>query len=155
MKKKIIIPSGNIFVHFILCQRERKRHWVVHRVQLCVLRFCAVDHFILGGRRSWVSKHHSVCVRGEICFKKIVSNTRLYLNHSSFTHLVCEFLIIYKFLLIFIQYLFITFAYHIYLCYCLYLDLYVFKSIERLLDIYQQFTLWLSKRNTYKSKHKQ
>ena len=41
------------------------------------------------------------CVRGEICFKKIVSNTRLDLIHSSFTQLVCEFLIICKFLLIY------------------------------------------------------
>jgi len=32
-------------------------------------------------------------VRGEIYFKEIVSNTRIDLYHSSFTHLVCEFLI--------------------------------------------------------------
>ena len=89
-----------------------------------MLRFCTVDHFILGGRRPWVSKHHSDCVRGEISFKEIVSNIRLDLNHSFFTHLVCEFLIICRFLYIYIQYLFITFAYHIYLCYCLFLDMY-------------------------------
>ena len=40
-------------------------------------------------------------VRGEICFKEIVSNTRLDLYYSSFMHLVCEFLIICKFLLIY------------------------------------------------------
>ena len=39
----------------------------------------------------------TVCVRGEICFKEIVSNTRPDLNHLSFTHLVCELLIIYRF----------------------------------------------------------
>ena len=90
----------------------------------CVLRFRAVDHFILGDRRSWVSKHHSDCVKGEICFKEIVSNTRLDLNHSSFTHLVCEFLIICRFLLIYTVSIY-YFVYHIYLCYCLYLDLHI------------------------------
>ena len=85
------------FVHFILCQRERKRHWVVRRARPCELCFRAVDHFILGSRRPWVLKHHSDCMRGEICFKEIVSNTRLNLNHSFFTHLVYEFLIIYRF----------------------------------------------------------
>ena len=65
------------------------------------------------------------CVRDEMCFKEIVSNTRLDLFHSSFTHLICDFIIIWRFLLIYIQYLFIAFAYYIYLCYCLYLDLYV------------------------------
>ena len=64
----------------ILCQRERKMHWVVRRAWPCVLRFHAEDHFILGGRRPWVSKHYSDCVKGEICFKEIVSNTRLDLN---------------------------------------------------------------------------
>ena len=113
-----------IFCAFILFQRERKRHWVVRRAQPCVLHFCAVDHFILGGRRPWVSKHRSNCVRGEICFKEIVSNTRLInLNHLSFKHLVCEFLIISIILFKYIQYLFITLVYHIYLCCCLYLDL--------------------------------
>ena len=106
-------PSENIFVHFILCQRERKRHWVVHRAWHCVIHFCAIDHLILGGRHSWVSKYHSDCVRVEICFKEIVLNTRLDLNYSCFTYLICEFLIIYKFLLIYIQYL----------CYCLFSDL--------------------------------
>ena len=84
-------------MHFILCQRERKRHWVVRKARPCELCFRAVDHFILGGRRPWVSKHHSDCIRGEICFKEIVSNTRLNLNHSFFTHLVYEFLIICRF----------------------------------------------------------
>ena len=100
-RKTLIV---RIFCAFILCQRERKRHWVVCRARPCVLRFRVVDHFILGGRRPWVSKHHSDCVRGEICFKEIMSNTRLDLNHSSFMHLVCEFLIICRFLLIYIIY---------------------------------------------------
>ena len=117
------LSQWEYFVHFILCQRERKRHWVVCRARPCILRFRAVDCFILGGRRPWVSKHHNDCVRGEICFKEVVSNTRLDLNHPSFTHLVYEFLITCKFLLKYIQYLFITLVYHIYLCYCLYLDL--------------------------------
>ena len=112
-----------IFCAFILCQRERKRHWVVRKARPCVLRFHVADHFILGGRHLWVSKHHSDCVRGEICFKEIVLNTRLDLNDSSFMHLVCEFLTICRFLLKYIQYLFIALVYHIYLYYCLYLDL--------------------------------
>ena len=78
------LSKWEYFLHFILCQRERKRHWVVCRAWPCVLRFCAVDHFILGGRRSWVSKYRSDCVRGKICFKEIVSNTRLDLNCSSY-----------------------------------------------------------------------
>ena len=86
---------------FILYQRERKRHCVVCKARHCVLRFLVVDHFILGGRSLWVSKHHPDYVRGEICFKEIVSNTRLDLNHSSFMHLICEFLIICRFLLIY------------------------------------------------------
>ena len=69
---------------FILCQRKRKRHWVVRRARPFVLRFHVENHFILGGRRPRVSKHHSDCVRGEICFKEIVSNTRFDLNCSSF-----------------------------------------------------------------------
>ena len=69
---------------FILCQRERKRHWIVRRAQPCVLHFRAEDHFILGGRCPRVSRYLSDCVKGEICFKKIVSNTRLDLNCSSF-----------------------------------------------------------------------
>ena len=89
----------------------------------CVLRFHVVNHFILGGICPWVSKHHSDCVRDKICFKEIVSNTRLNMIHSSFIHLVYEFLIICKFLLLYIQYIFITFVYHIYLCYYLFLDL--------------------------------
>ena len=118
-----------IFCAFILCQRERKRHWVVRITRPCVFRFCAVNHFILWSRRPWVSKHHSDCVRSEIYFKEIVLNTRLDLNHSFFLNLVCEFLIICKFLLIYIKYLFITFTYHIYLCYCLFLDLCIIHFI--------------------------
>ena len=91
-----------IFCAFILCQRERKGHWVVCRARPCVLCFRAIDHFILGCRRSWVSKHHSYCARGEIYFKEIVSITRLDLNYSFFTNLVYEFLIICRFLLIYI-----------------------------------------------------
>ena len=40
-----------------------------------------------------------------------------------FTHLICKPLIICRFLFIYIQYLFITFAYQFYLCYCLLLNL--------------------------------
>ena len=72
-----------------------------------MLRFHVVDHFILGGRWPLVSKHHSDCVKGEICLKEIVSNTRLDLNHLFFTHLVCEFLIICRFLLIYIYLIFV------------------------------------------------
>ena len=43
---------------------------------------------------------------------------------------------------LYIQYLFITFAYHIYLCYCLYLNLYVvlflFNQKSKLLKYIQQ-----------------
>ena len=81
-----------------------------------------INHFIL---EAYIYKSQRIkdCVRGEICFKEIVSNTRLNLNHPSFTDLGYEFLIICKFLLICIQYLFIVFVYYINLCYYLYLDL--------------------------------
>ena len=114
-----------IFCVFILCQRERKRHWVIHKARPCVFHFCVVDHFILGGRHLWALKHHSDCVRGEICFKEIVSNTRLNLNHPFFTHLVCEFLIIYKFLYI---YIYSVFVYYSYLSY-LFVILLIFRSV--------------------------
>ena len=73
-----------IFFAFILSQRERKRHWVVHRAQPCVLHFHVIDHFIRGSRRLWVLKHYIDCVKGEICFKEIVSNTKFDMNYSSF-----------------------------------------------------------------------
>ena len=136
-------------MHFILCQREKKRYWVVRKARPCVFRFRVVNHFILGDRRPWVSKHHGDCGRGEICFKEIVSNTRLDLNHSSFTHLVCEFLIICKFLLICIQYLFMVFVYYINLCYCLYLDRYIVsfallqKSIVKIYPIILKQILYI------------
>ena len=50
----------------------------------------------MGGRRLWVSKHHNDRVRGKIYFKEIVSNTRLDLNHSSFTHLICILFLLHK-----------------------------------------------------------
>ena len=140
---------------FILCQRERKRHWVVRRARPCVLRFHAVNHFILGGRRLWVSKYHSDCVMGEICFKEIVSNTRLDLNHLSFTHFVYEFLIICRFLLIYVQYLFIVFVYHIYLCYCLCLDLYVFLLLNHKVNCWYISNNLSIDLKTYRSKYKQ
>ena len=56
----------------------------------------AVNHFILWGRRLWVSKHHNDRVRGKIYFKEIVSNTRLDLNHSSFMHLICILFLLLK-----------------------------------------------------------
>ena len=73
-----------IFFAFILSQRERKRHWVVHEAQPCVLHFHVIDHFILGSRRLWVLKHYNDRVKGEICFKEIVSNTKFDMNYSSF-----------------------------------------------------------------------
>ena len=105
-----------------LSQRERKRHRVVCRAGiLCASSPCCKSFY--SERQTSTSKSTTNCVRGEICFKEIMSNTRLDLNHSSFTHLICEFLIICRFLFIYIQYLFIAFAYHIYLCCCLILDL--------------------------------
>ena len=126
MKKELFRENypNEIFMHSFLCQREKKRHWVVCRTRPCVLRFRAEDHFILGGKRPRVSKHHNDCVRGEICFKEIVSNTRLDLNCSSFHAFglwVFNYLQIYFYT--YIQYLFIAFAYQFYLCYCLLLNM--------------------------------
>ena len=111
MKKNFFwekLSKWEYFWAFILCQRERKRHWVVRRARPCVLCFRAIDHFILGGRRPWVSKYHSDCVRGEICFKEIVSNKRLDLIHSFFMHLVSKFLIILQISFIYMLYIFIV-----------------------------------------------
>ena len=113
-----------IFCAFILYQRERKRHWVIRRTRPCVLRFHAVDHFILRGRRPWVSKYHNDCVRDEICFKEIVSNTRLDLNHSFFTHLVCEF---FNYLQIYF-YIYSIFVYYFYLSH-LFVLLLILRSV--------------------------
>ena len=104
---KMLLFHKTLQVRIFLCihfmsKRERKRHWVFRRVRPCVLRFHAVNYFILRDIRLWVSKHHSNCVRGEIYFKEILSNTRLDLNHSFFTHLIYEFLIICRFQLIYI-----------------------------------------------------
>ena len=117
------LPVRIFWAFSFLCQKERKKHWVVRRARLCVLCLRTVNHFILKGRCLWVSKYHSDCVRGEICFTEIMSNTRLNLNHSSFTHLICEFfnyLQISSFIYIYSIY-FLFFVYHIYLCYYLYL----------------------------------
>ena len=93
--------------------------------------FCFRDvyHFILEGRRLCVSKHHNDYVRDEIYFKEIVSNTRLDLNHLSFTYLVYEFLIIYKFLLtytvsiyyFYLSHLFVLLFIFRHVCYSFYL----------------------------------
>ena len=112
------------FVHSFESKREKETQSSSQSMDLVC--FFSVLQIIL----SWEADIHESqsitnCVRVEIYFKEIVSNTRLDLYHSFFTHLVCEFLIICKLLLIYIQYLFIIFVYHIYLCYCLYLDLYV------------------------------
>ena len=85
------LPVRIFWAFSFLCQKERKKHWVVRRARLCVLCLRTVNHFILKGRCLWVSKYHSDCVRGEICFTEIMSNTRLHPNHSSFTHLIGEF----------------------------------------------------------------
>ena len=128
------------FVHFILCQRERKRHWVVRRARPCELCFCVVDHFILGGRRPWVSKHHSDCMRVEICFKEIVSNTRLNLNHSFFMHLVYEFLIICRFFFLKVQISF--YIYSIYLFIYFWTDCVKHKTWSESF-IFHAFGLWV------------
>ena len=62
-------------------------------------------------------------IRGEICFKEIVSNTRLDLNHSSFTHLACEFLIICKYLLIY------TISFYYFCLSHLFVLLLIFRSV--------------------------
>ena len=86
--------------------------------------FSCWKSFILGGRRPWVSKHHSDCVRGEICFKEIVSNTRFDLNCSSF-HAFS--LWVFNYLQIFI-YIYSVFVY----CFCLsilFVLLFIVKSV--------------------------
>ena len=93
--EKLFQRENWVCIH--LSQRERKRHRVVCRVRtLCACSPCCRSFYDVRGSQSTTN-----CVRGEICFKKIVSNTRLDLIHSSFMQLVCEFLIICKFLLIY------------------------------------------------------
>ena len=110
-----------------MCQRERNMHWVVRRARPCMLRFCAVDYFILRGRRPWVSKHHSDCVRSEICFKEIVSNTRLDLNCLSF-HAFSMWVFNYLHISIYIYSVFINCIYLLHLFVLLLILRYVYCS---------------------------
>ena len=77
--------------------KKRERDIVQFAEQKSCFFLWVVDHFILGA-----NVHESLstinCVRGGICFKKIVSNIRLDLYYSFFTHLVCEVLIILRIL---------------------------------------------------------
>ena len=92
----------NLCIH--LSQKEKKKHSIVRRARtLCASSPCC---------RSFYSRRQSMslkvgCVRRKIYFKEIVSNTRLDLIHSFFTHLICKFLIILQ----------ISFIYAIYI-YC-------------------------------------
>ena len=82
-----------------LSQRERKKHSIVRRARtLCAFSPCCRSFY---SRRQTFVSLKAGCVRGKICFKEIVSNTRLDLIHSSFTHLVCQFIIIWRFLFIY------------------------------------------------------
>ena len=136
---KKLSQRENIFVHSFWV-RERKKHKVVCRKRTLCFFFVL---WIILSQEADVRESQSTtnCVRGKIYFKEIVSNTRLDLNCLSFTHLVCKLLIICRFLLIYIQYLFVVFAYHIYLYYCLYLDLYAVPLVNhksKLLTYIQQ-----------------
>ena len=101
-----------------------------------MFRFRTRDHFILGGRRLWVSKHHSDCVRGEICFKEIVSNTRLDLNHSSFSIWSVNFLIICKFFFIYTVSIYCVCLSHLFVL------LLIFKSICCLFYFITKVNCW-------------
>ena len=80
-------------------QRERKKHSIVCRARtLCASSPCCRSFY---SKRQTSVSLKAGCVRGKICFKEIVSNTRLDLIHWSFTHLVCQFIIIWRFLFIY------------------------------------------------------
>ena len=106
----------NLCIH--LSQKEKKKHSIVRRARtLCASSPCC---------RSFYSRRQSMslkvgCVRRKICFNEIVSNTRLDLIHSSFTHLVCQFIIIWRFLFIYTVSIY---------CFCL-LHLFILSLIFR------------------------
>ena len=81
-----------------LSQRERKKHSIVRRARTLCASFPCCRSFY--SRRQMSVSLKAGCVRGKICFKEIVSNTKLDPIHSSFTHLACKFIIIWRFLLI-------------------------------------------------------
>ena len=121
-KKKKSLKRENNFLHSFESKREKKIQSSMQSTNLVCFFF--VLQIIL----YWeVDVHESQstidCVRSNICFKEIVSNTKLDLNHLSFVHLVCEFLIICRFLLIY------TYTIFIY-CFCL-LYLFVLLLIFR------------------------
>ena len=87
-------PREKIFlcIHF---ESERERNIEL----VATLRFFFVLQIFLSQEADvYQSQNTTICVRVEIYFKEIVSNTRLDLNHLSFTHLVCKLLIICRFL---------------------------------------------------------
>ena len=87
-------PREKIFlcIHF---ESERERNIEL----VATLHFFFVLQIFLSQEVDvYQSQNTTICVRVEIYFKEIVSNTRLDLNHLSFTHLVCKLLIICRFL---------------------------------------------------------
>ena len=108
-------------MHSFECIRERKKHSIVRRAQtLCASSPCCRLFY---SRRQISVSLKAGCVRRKICFKEIVLNTRLDLIHSSFTHLVCQFIIIWRFFFyiysIYLLFLPITSIYviaYIYIC---------------------------------------
>ena len=102
------LPKRKYFVHSFDSKREKETQSSSQSTDLVC--FISVLQIILSWKAD-VGKSQSTtdCVRSEICFKEMVSNTRLDLNHLSFKHLVCEFLIICRFLFIYLLLLLITF----------------------------------------------
>ena len=93
-------PGENILcISFCVKERERNIEQFTEHGLVCFVSMLQIILYWEADIREFQST--TDYVRDEIYFKEIVSNTRLYLNHLSFTHLVCEFLIICRFHLIY------------------------------------------------------
>ena len=108
------------FDSFILCQRERKRHWVVRRARPWVLLLRVVWSFYPRRQTStslkapqWKCERRNL-LQGD-CVKHKTWSQLFILSRivHPLKHLICEFSVICRFLIIYIQYLYITFTYYI------------------------------------------
>ena len=132
--KKKNSSREKIFVHSFESKREKETQSSLQSTD--IVYFFSVLQIILSWEADIYESQSTIdCVRNEIYFKEIVSNTILYLNYSSFTHLVYGFF----------NYLQISYIYTIFIhCFCLshqFMLLLVFKSIFMFFLLYHKSKL--------------
>ena len=75
-------PRENIFVHSFELKREKETEYFAEHGS-CVSLLCAVDHFILGGKRLWISKHHRLWVVKSALRRFCQTQDLIWIIHSS------------------------------------------------------------------------